>query len=109
MDKKKITEEKVKEILDKILNEDISKVNRNEFSRIQFKIDELQNSLNETIKEFRKLDDSIPNGLKPITKSKLSNIGSYLYNSQNLISQLKEKVRNQKRLLFSQQTEEKKK
>ena len=42
MEKQIITENQVKDILDKILMEETSKVSRNEFSRVQFKIEELQ-------------------------------------------------------------------
>ena len=49
MEKQIITENQVKDILEKVLMEQTSKVSRNEFSRVQFKIEELQNSLNEHI------------------------------------------------------------
>ena len=66
MEKQIITENQVKDILEKVLMEQTSKVSRNEFSRVQFKIEELQNSLNETVKELRKLEDSIPSGLQTL-------------------------------------------
>jgi len=109
MERNKIIEEQVKNTLDKILFEQTSKVSRNEFSRVQFKIEELQSSLNETVKELRKLEDSIPSGLNGTTNSKIKTISSYLINSQKLLIQLKEKVRSQKRNSFSQQVDEKKK
>jgi hypothetical protein len=109
MENKKITENIVKEALKKVLNEETSKVNRQDFSRVQFKIEELQNSLNETIKELRKLEDSIPDGLKTITNGRISGISSNMSNSQKLLTQLKEKVRQYKRSLFTQQVDEKKK
>jgi hypothetical protein len=109
MEKQIITENQVKNILDKILMEDTSKVSRNEFSRVQYKIEELQNSLNETVKELRKLEDSIPEGLQTLTKSRVSMISSNLTNSQKLISIVKDKVRQYKRTLYSQNIEEKKK
>ena len=89
--------------------EETSKVSRNEFSRVQFKIEELQNSLNETVKELRKLEDSIPPGLQMLTKSRVSMISSNLSNTQKLLSLIKEKIRNYKRSLYSQPIEEKKK
>ena len=49
-----ISENKIREVLNQILIEESSKVKREEFSRVQFKIEELQNSLNDTIKELRK-------------------------------------------------------
>jgi hypothetical protein len=109
MEKTIITEEQVKKVLGDILNEELSKVSRQDFSRTQFKIDELQNSLNETIKEFRKLQDSMPNGLKNITNKRLSLISSYLIGSQGNILKLKENVRLYKRKFYGQQIEEKKK
>jgi hypothetical protein len=109
MENKIITENIVKEALKKVLNEETSKVNRQDFSRVQFKIEELQNSLNETIKELRKLEDSIPDGLKTITNARISGISSNMSNSQKLLTQLKEKVRQHKRSLFTQQVDEKKK
>ena len=69
-----LTENQVKNVLDKILMEETSKVSRNEFSRVQFKIEELQNSLNETVRELRKLEDSVPSGLQNLTKSRISMI-----------------------------------
>ena len=109
MEKIIITENQVKDILDKVLMEETSKVSRNEFSRVQFKIEELQNSLNETVRELRKLEDSIPSGLQNLTKSRVSMISSNLTNSQKLLSVVKEKIRNYKRSLYSQTIEEKKK
>ena len=109
MEKQIITENQVKNILDKVLMEETSKVSRNEFSRVQFKIEELQNSLNETVKELRKLEDSIPSGLQNLTKSRISMISSNLVNSQKLIAIVKDKIRNYKRTLYSQTIEEKKK
>lgn len=109
MEKNLINEEQVKDILNKILSEQTSKVSRNEFSRVQFKIEELQNSLNETIKELRKLEDSIPSGLKNVTNGRVKSISSYLYNSQKVLIQLKDKVKAHKRNSFSQQVDERKK
>ena len=109
MKNKIISENTVKEVLNKILNEEISKVKREDFNRLQFKIEELQNSLNETMRELRKLQDCVPNGLKTITNSRISSISSDLINAQKLISQLKEKLRQHKKSVYSQQVEEKKK
>jgi hypothetical protein len=109
MEKQIITENQVKDILDKVIMEQTSKVSRNEFSRVQFKIEELQNSLNETVKELRKLEDSIPGGLQTLTKSRVSVISSNLTNSQKILSILKDKVRQYKRSLYTQNIEEKKK
>jgi hypothetical protein len=103
-----LTENQVKNVLDKILMEETSKVSRNEFSRVQFKIEELQNSLNETVRELRKLEDSVPSGLQNLTKSRISIISSNLLNSQKLLVLVKEKIRNYKKSLYSQTIEEKK-
>lgn len=109
MENKIITENRVNEVLQRILNEETSKVKRDDYSRVQFKIEELQNSLNDTLKEFRKLDDSIPGGLKTITNGRLSSISSSLSNAQKLILQLKDKIRQHKRSSSVQQVDEKKK
>lgn len=109
MENKIISENLVKDVLNQILNEDVSKVRREEFNRVQFKIEELQNSLSETIKDLRKLEDSIPSGLKTLTNGRVTSISNSLLNSQKLLSQLKDKIRQHKRNLFSQQVDEKKK
>jgi flagellar biosynthesis chaperone FliJ len=100
-----ITENTVKSILNKILNEETSKVKRDDFSRVQFKIEELQNSLNETIKELRKLEDSIPSGLKTISNGRIVGISNNFGNAQKLISQLKEKIKQHKKTTYKQQVE----
>ena len=109
MENKIISENVIKSVLDQLLNEESSKVKRDEFNRVQFKMDELQNSLNETIKEFRKLQDSIPGGLKTVTNGRINGIGSGLADAQKLLSQLKDKVKSYKRSSYAQQVEEKKK
>ena len=103
-----ITEEQVKEALNKVLINESSKVKREEFNKVQFKIEELQNSLTETMKELRKLEESVPLGLKSITNGRVNGISSSLHNAQKLIVQLKDKVRQHKRSLYLQQIEEKK-
>jgi hypothetical protein len=108
MEKNIISENQIKEVLVKILSEQTSKVSRQEFSKVQFKIDELQNSLNETIKELRKLDDSIPSGLKTISNARISGISSNLSAAQKIVIQLKDKVKQYKKTLYTQQIEEKK-
>lgn len=104
-----ISENTIKSLLNDILNEETSKVRREEFNRVQFKIEELQNSLNETMREFRKLEDSVPNGLKTICNGRITGVSNNLSNAQKLISQLKDKIRQHKKSLYSQQVEEKKK
>jgi DNA-binding MltR family transcriptional regulator len=109
MENKIISENKVKEIILQVLTEDTSKVRREEYAKVQFKIDELQNSLNETLKEFRKLDDSIPNGLKTISNGRILGISQSLGNAQKLLVQLKDKVKQHKKSTYTQQVDEKKK
>ena len=92
-----ISEEQVKIALEKILNEEKSKVSRMEYGRVLFKIEELENSLRETSNELRKLQSLIPRGLKNTTDKKLSVISNYMVACQNTIYQLKDKVRQHKR------------
>lgn len=108
MKKQEISEEIVKNKILEVLNEETSKVKRDDYARVQFKIEELQNSLNETMKEMRKLEDSIPGGLKTITNGRIVGISNNFTNAQKLISQLKEKIRQHKRNVFSQNIIEKK-
>jgi predicted nucleic acid-binding Zn-ribbon protein len=110
MDKKSlISEEIVKNIVYGLINEETSKVKRDDFNRVQYKIEELQNSLSETMKEFRKLEDSIPGGLKTLSNGRISGIASNLSDAQKLITQLKDKIRQHKKSTYSQQVDEKKK
>jgi len=109
MEKLIITEAQVKDVLSRILNEETSKVRREEINRVQFKIDELQNSLNDTLKELRKLDDCVPSGLKSVCNSRVNGISSNLNSAQKILTQLKEKIKSHKKSLYSQSIEEKKK
>jgi hypothetical protein len=109
MEKNIISENLVKEAVDKVLLEQMSKVSRQDFSRVQFKIEELQNSLGETVKELRKLEDSIPSGLKSTSNARISGISVSLSNAQKLLIQLKDKVRQYKKSIYSQSLDEKKK
>ncbi len=109
MKKQEITEEIVKNKVLEVLSEQTSKVKREDFARVQFKIEELQNSLSETFKELRKLEDSVPNNLKTLTNGRISGISLSLSNAQKLLIQLKEKIKQHKRNLYTQQVEEKKK
>jgi ClpP class serine protease len=97
-----ITEEKVKEILNKILINESSKVKREDYNRLQFKIEEFENSLADTIKELRKLDESTPQELKTLTNGRVTNISNSLNLSYKLILQLKEKIRLHKKNLYFQ-------
>jgi hypothetical protein len=103
MEKKIINENQVMEILGKVLEEQVSKVSRQDFSRVQFKIEELQNSLNETVKELRKLQDSIPSGLDTVVNGRIVTLVNNLTNSQKTLVQLKDKVKQHKKRIYSQQ------
>lgn len=92
-----ITEEQVKIAMDKVLNEEKSRVSRMEYGRVLFKIEELENSLRETSNELRKLQSLIPRGLKNTADKKISVISNYMTACQNTIFQLKDKVRQHKR------------
>jgi hypothetical protein len=109
MENKIISENSVKRVILQILNEDTSKVKREEYAKVQFKVEELQNSLNETLKEFRKLEVSIPEGLKTISNGRITGISQNLVNAQKLLVQLKDKVRQHKKSTYTQQVDEKKK
>jgi ClpP class serine protease len=109
MEKQTISEEIIKNTIFQVLNEQTSKIRREDYARVQFKIEELQNSLNETVKEMRKLEDSIPGGLKTVSSGRISGISISLTNAQKLLIQLKDKIRQHKRLTFTQQVNEKKK
>jgi phage-related protein len=109
MEKNIISENDVKRVLDQILNEEISKVKREDYNRTQYKIEELENSLSETIKEFRKLQETIPEGLKSVANGRINGISSNLTSAQDLISQLKNKIKKHKKSIYTQQVDEKKK
>jgi len=108
MMKHTINEDMVLGIVKNILSEEVSKVNRNDYNKVQYKMDELENQLMETIKEFRKLQDSVPDGLKTLTNGRLSAIGTNLTNSHSTLKQLKFKVKEHKKSTYQQQVDEKK-
>lgn len=108
MTKDIISENDIKTVLSKILNEETSKVRREDYNRVQYKIEELQNSLSETIKELRKLESSVPSGLEIVTNNRLKGISSNLSGAQKLLYNLKDKVRQHKKSTYSQQVDEKK-
>ena len=109
MEKIVISENIIKNKIFDVLNEETSKVKREDYAKTQYKIEELQNSLNETMREFRKLEESLPDGLKTVANGRISGISSSLSNAQKLISQLKDKIRQHKRASYVQPVEEKKK
>lgn len=104
-----INEEKIKEVISNILLIESSKVKREDYNKVQYKLEELHNSLNETIKEFKKLESYIPLPLKTLTNGRLSGISTDLMDAEKLIIQLKKKIQEQKRNVFTKQSEDDKK
>ena len=109
MEKIVISENIIKNKIFEVLNEEASKVRRDDYAKMQYKIEELQNSLNDTMREFRKMEEALPEGLKTVANGRVSGISSSLSNAQKLITQLKDKIRQHKRATYSQQVDEKKK
>lgn len=107
--KHEIKEEYIMETIRKILSEESSKVHRNDYNKVQFRMDELENQLKETIKELRKVQDCIPEGLKTVSNNRLNSISSNLTDAHNTIKTIKNKVRDHKRSNYQQQVDEKKK
>lgn len=104
-----ISEDQIRNVLSVILNEETSKVKREDYNRLQFKLDELENSLNETIKELEKVKNSIPDGLKTITNGRINGITSNLSNAKQLTIVLKNKIKVHKKSAYAHQIDEKKK
>ena len=90
MEKNLISENLVKTLLDDVLLEETSKVSRHEFSRTQFKIEELQS------------------GLKTLMSSRMGNISQNLHSAQKNLSEIKEKVKTHKKKIYTSHVEEKK-
>jgi len=109
MESNKINESDVLNILRGILSEEVSKVNRNDYNRVQFKMDELESQLSETIKELRQLQDSIPDGLKTLTSGRVKMISDNLTNAHSTLKVLKNKVRTHRKSSSQNQVDEKKK
>lgn len=109
MESNKINESKVLSILRDILSEEVSKVNRNDYNRVQFKMDELESQLSETIKELRQLQDSIPDGLKTLTSGRVKMISDNLTTAHSTLKVLKNKVRSHRKSSSQSQMDEKKK
>jgi hypothetical protein len=104
---KKIEENTILKILDNILLEETSKVSRTDYGRVQFKMDELESQILETIKEFRKLEDSVPDGLKTLTNGRIKSIHTNLVDAYNVLKTLKTKVKNHKKMTYQQSVDEK--
>ena len=61
------------------------------------------------LKEFRKLQDSLPDGLKTVVNGRISSISNNLNDSNKLIGELKVKIRKHKKNSYTQQVDERKK
>jgi predicted nucleic acid-binding Zn-ribbon protein len=109
MKKVYLTESQIKQFVNNVLNESINKVSRHDYSKVQFKLDDLNGSIQEAQKELRKLEDSIPGGLKNVTNKKINEITTNLSNVKTLITSLKSKIYQIKKQNYSQPLEEKKK
>lgn len=108
MESNKINENDVLNIVRGILSEEVSKVNRNDYNRVQFKMDELESQLSETIKELRQLQDSIPDGLKTVTSGRVKMISDNLNDAHSTLKVLKNKVRSHRKSTSQSQVDEKK-
>lgn len=104
-----ITENDIKNVVFNVLNEEASKVKREDYARVQYKIEELENSLIEALKELRKLDDCVPDGLKTVCDNRIKSISEKLTEAQQTTSILKSKVKKHKRASFAPVVEVKKK
>jgi hypothetical protein len=109
MSSKIINEEIVLNVIKNILEEETSKVNRNDYGKVQFKMEELENQLVETIKELRKVEGSIPDGLKTISNNRLKSINTCLIDAHHTLKQIKNKDKEHKKSTYQQQVDEKKK
>lgn len=104
-----INEEVVMETIRNILSEETKKVRREEYNKVQYKLEELENQLVETIRELRKVEDSVPEGLNMICGGRMKNMSQCLTDAHKNLKQLKEKVKEHKRVRYqTNQIEEKK-
>jgi hypothetical protein len=103
-----IKENDILPLIKSILSEEVSKVNRNDYGKVQFKMDELESQLNETIKELRKLQDSMPDGLKTISGGRVKSISDNLTSAQNTLKVLRNKIKQHRRSSYNQNILEKK-
>lgn len=105
----KINEEVVMEAIRNILSEETKRVRREDYNKVQFKMDELENQLSETVRELRKVQDSMPEGLTTLCGGRMKNISQCLSDAQKNLKQLKDKIKEHKKSRFqSGQIEEKK-
>lgn len=106
MEKIIISEEQVKLIIDKILSEE--KVKREDYNRTQFKIDELESSIRDSLKEFRKMNEMIPSGLKPVLSGKVSELSGHINDALKVLDDIKVKIKKHKTKTYKQSIVEKK-
>ena len=104
----KINEEYVLSVVRNIISEETMRVSRNDYNKIQYKIEEMENCLVETSKELRKVNDSMPQGLKTISDKRLKSIQSSLDDAHKIIKQLQSKIKEHKRSLSQSSTSENK-
>jgi hypothetical protein len=105
----KINEEVVMEAIRNVLSEETKKVRREDYNKVQFKLDELESQMNETVKELRKVQDTMPEGLNLLCGGRMRNMSQCLSDAQKNLKQLKEKIREHKKSKYqSTQVEEKK-
>jgi hypothetical protein len=105
-----INEAIIRSKIKEILSEETKKIRREDYNKIQYKIEEFENQLIETVKELRKVNDSMPEGLKLICNNRLKNVTENLNNSHSLIKQLKNKIKEHKKMSYkSNQIDEKNK
>lgn len=84
------------------------RVSRNDYNKIQYKIEELENCLIETKKELRKVVEATPHGLKAISDKRLKSVQSSLDDAHKVISQIQSKIKEHKRQSFQSQNQESK-
>ena len=103
-----LNKQQIEEAVEKILLEDISKVSRFQFHRIEVRLEDLINSIEKTTEELDKLKKAIPSGLHSLSNSRLENIKSNLIVAKSGANQLGDKIRKYKKNLYSQPQEVKK-
>ena len=95
MEKKIIFEDNIKTILNRIINEEVSKVKRDEFARVQFKIDELPQLLNVLIGDMSLV------GPRPEVKKFVE-----LYSSEQLkVLQVRPGITDEASIIFKNENE----
>jgi hypothetical protein len=105
-----INETLIKNKIKEILSEETKKIRREDYNKIQYKLEEFENQLIESIKELRKVNDSMPENLKFLCNNRIKSITENLNNSYNLIKQLKNKIKEHKKMSYkSSQIDEKNK